>query len=111
MKRCPTCRTWHPNDYRFCPDCRTELERNEMSSEDADDGVFTESKTCDRCGCTLTAVNSAPAIREADSDWEFYCRDCFDVIIDEQIEANRQERKERRKSRESDDDMHGVNPS
>lgn len=111
MRRCPACLTWYPNDYRHCPDCGTKLELNEVSSEDGDDGIFTESKKCERCSCVLTAVNSAPAVREPGKDCEFYCRDCFDVIIDEQIEANRQERKERRKSRESDNDMHGVNPS
>lgn len=42
MKRCPIENTWHPNEYRYCPDCGTELERNEVSSEDGDDGLFVE---------------------------------------------------------------------
>ena len=40
MKRCPICQTWHGNDEVTCPDCATELERNEVSSEDGSDGEF-----------------------------------------------------------------------
>ncbi len=42
MKLCPICQTWHPNEYRFCPECGAELERNEVSSEDGDDGILQE---------------------------------------------------------------------
>lgn len=40
MKWCPNCKTFQPNDKRYCPDCGVELERNEVSSEDASDGIF-----------------------------------------------------------------------
>ena len=40
MKLCPNCKTWQPNEYRFCPECCNELERNEVSSEDGNDGKF-----------------------------------------------------------------------
>lgn len=40
MKRCPICNEWHTNDTDICPECGTELERNEVSSEDGDDGCF-----------------------------------------------------------------------
>lgn len=40
MKLCPNCKTFQPNEYRFCPECGNELESNEVSSEDGDDGIF-----------------------------------------------------------------------
>jgi len=40
MKRCPIENTWHNNELSHCPDCGAELERNEVSSEDGDDGYF-----------------------------------------------------------------------
>jgi hypothetical protein len=40
MKWCYTCNAFQPNEYRFCPECGNELERNEVSSEDWDDGKF-----------------------------------------------------------------------
>ena len=42
MKQCPNCKAWQPNVDKFCQECGTELLRNECSSEDADEGVFTE---------------------------------------------------------------------
>lgn len=44
MKRCPNCQEWHTNDTDVCPECGTELERNEVSSEDGDDGYPTKDK-------------------------------------------------------------------
>ena len=40
MRRCPECLKWYNNDQARCPVCSIELEKNEYSSEDADDGIF-----------------------------------------------------------------------
>ena len=40
MKLCPNCLTWQMNIMHYCPNCYTVLPRNEVSSEDADDGNF-----------------------------------------------------------------------
>ena len=44
MKQCPQCQTWQNNETTACPECGAVLENNEYSSEDADDGYFTEAE-------------------------------------------------------------------
>ena len=42
MKQCPKCLRWYLNRQSLCEDCDESLLANEVSSEDADDGVFGE---------------------------------------------------------------------
>ena len=94
MKRCPIENTWHPNEYRYCPDCGLELERNEVSSEDGDDGVFADCIKCAWCGISLTSTTKA-FDTNANKKTELLCNACFDKFIDEVIAANRLARKRR----------------
>ena len=45
MKQCHKCLTVWGSEQTECPICLTELQANEYSSEDADDGVFTDPYT------------------------------------------------------------------
>ena len=94
MKRCPLHNTWHPNEYRFCPDCGQELERNEVSSEDGDDGVFADYQKCADCNISLTSTDTAFATYR-NKTVERLCNNCFDKHVNECIETRRLTRKEK----------------
>lgn len=42
MKQCRFCHKWWNNEMLICPACDAMLINNEASSEDADEGIFTE---------------------------------------------------------------------
>lgn len=45
MKQCVRCNVWYPNAEDTCDICGDNLEAQEYSSEDADDGLFIDRAT------------------------------------------------------------------